>query len=60
MEVFWIIILVLIIYVPVITLISFVRALFGLRKGKTYAKEKLKDTFLHFFFELLNPFNWFL
>ena len=33
---------------------------FCLRKGKTYAKEKLKDTFLHFFFELLNPFNWFL
>lgn len=60
MEVFWIIILVFVIYIPMITLISFVRALFCLRKGKTYAKEKLKDTFLHFFFELLNPFNWFL
>lgn len=60
MEVFWIIILVFVIYISMITLISFVRALFCLRKGKTYAKEKLKDTFLHFFFELLNPFNWFL
>lgn len=48
MEVFWIIILVLVLYIPMITLISFVRALFSLRKGKTYAKERFRDTFLHF------------
>ena len=47
-EVFWIIILVLVLYIPVITLISFVWALFSLRKGKTYAKERFRDTFLHF------------
>lgn len=60
MKVFLVIILVLIIYIPVITLISFVRALFYMRKGKTYAKEKFWDTFLSFFLELLNPMNWFL
>lgn len=60
MKVFLVIILVLIIYIPVITLISFVRALFCVRKGKTYAKEKFWDTFLSFFLELLNPMNWFL
>ena len=59
-EVFWIIILVLVLYIPMIILISFVRALFSLRKGKTYAKEKFWDTFLSFFLELLNPMNWFL
>ena len=59
MEVFLIIVLVLIIYIPVITLISFVRAFFSIRKGATYAKEKFRDTFLHFSFELLNPFSWF-
>ena len=46
MEVFWIIILVLVLYIPMIILISFVRALFSLRKGKTYAKERFRDTFL--------------
>ena len=46
MEVFWIIILVLVLYIPMITLISFVRSLFSLRKGKTYAKERFRDTFL--------------
>ena len=60
MKVFRSIILVLIIYIPVIMLISFVRALFCVRKGKTYAKEKFWDTFLSFFLELLNPMNWFL
>lgn len=60
MEVFWIIILVLAIYIPMITLILFARALFSLRKGKTYAKERFRDTFLHFFVELLNPLKWFL
>ena len=60
MKVFLVIILVLIIYIPVIMLISFVRALFCVRKGKTYAKERFRDTFLHFFVELLNPLNWFL
>ena len=60
MKVFLVIILVLIIYIPVITLISFVRALFCVRKGKTHAKEKFWDTFLSFFLELLNPMNWFL
>ena len=60
MKVFLVIILVLIIYIPVIMLISFVRALFYMRKGKTYAKEKFWDTFLSFFLELLNPMNWFL
>lgn len=60
MEVFWIIILVLVLYIPMFTLFSFVRALFSLRKGKTYAKERFHDTFLHFFVELLNPLNWFL
>ena len=60
MKVFLFIILVLIIYIPVIMLISFVWALFCVRKGKTYAKEKFWDTFLSFFLELLNPMNWFL
>ena len=60
MKVFLVIILVLIIYIPVIMLISFVRAHFCVRKGKTYAKEKFWDTFLSFFLELLNPMNWFL
>lgn len=60
MKVFLVIILVLIIYIPVIMLISFVWALFCVRKGKTYAKEKFWDTFLSFFLELLNPMNWFL
>ena len=60
MKVFLVIILVLIIYIPVIMLISFVRALFCVSKGKTYAKEKFWDTFLSFFLELLNPMNWFL
>ena len=60
MKVFLVIILVLIIYIPVIMLISFVRALFCVRKGKTYAKEKFWDTFLSFFFYFLNPMNWFL
>lgn len=60
MKVFLVIIMVLIIYIPVIMLISFVRALFCVRKGKTYAKEKFWDTFLSFFLELLNPMNWFL
>lgn len=60
MEIFWIIVLVLVIYIPVITLISLIRMLFSIRKEKIYAKEKFRDTFLHFFFELLNPFNWFL
>lgn len=41
MDVFWIIILVLVIYIPMITLISFVRVLFSLRKGKTYTNPKL-------------------
>ena len=59
-EIFWIIILVLVLYIPVITLISFVWALFSLRKGKTYAKERFRDTFPHFFVELLNPLHWFL
>ena len=59
-EVFWIIILVLVLYIPVITLISFVWALFSLRKGNTYAKERFRDTFPHFFVELLNPLHWFL
>ena len=60
MEVFLVIILVLIIYISAIMLISFVRALLCLRKGKAYAKEKFGDTFLSFFLELLNPMNWFL
>lgn len=60
MELIQIIILVLIIYIPVIVLISLIRALFSTRKGKANAKEKFKDTFLHFFLELFNPFNWFL
>lgn len=59
MEIFWIIILVLVIYIPLITLISLLRALLSLRKVKTYIKKSFRDTFLHFFFELLNPLNWF-
>ena len=59
MELFQIIILVLIIYIPTVALISAIRALIGLRKGKKYAKEKFGETFLLFFFELLNPWNWF-
>lgn len=39
MELIQIIILVLIIYIPVIVLISLIRALFSTRKGKAYAKE---------------------
>ncbi len=58
MELIQIIILVLIIYIPVIALISGIRALVSIRKGKTFAEEKFRDTFLHFFLELLNPFNW--
>lgn len=60
MELILIIVCVLVIYIPVIAVISLIRALFGIRRGKAYAKEKFRDTFLHFFFELLNPFNWFL
>ena len=60
MKVFLVIILVLIICIPVIMLISVVRALCFVREGKTYAKEKFWDTFLSFFLELLNPMNWFL
>ena len=60
MKLILIIACVLIIYIPVIAVISFIRALFGIRKGMAYAKEKFRDTFLHFFFELLNPFNWLL
>lgn len=48
MELIQIIILVLIIYIPVIVLISGIRALLSIRKGKAYAKEKFKDIFLHF------------
>ena len=40
MEIFWIIILVLVIYIPLITLISLLRALLSLRKGKTYIKNR--------------------
>lgn len=59
MELILIIICVLAIYIPVIAVISLMRALFSIRKGKAYVKEKFRDTFFHFFFELINPFNWF-
>lgn len=60
MKLILIIACVLITYIPVIAVISFIRALFSIRKGKAYVKEKFRDTFLHFIFELLNPFNWLL
>ena len=48
MEVFWIIILVLVLYIPMITLISFVRALFSLRKGKTMLRKDFEILFYIF------------
>lgn len=59
MDLVWIIILLLAIYIPLITVISLLCALLGFRKGKAYAKKRFRDIFLHFFFQLLNPLNWF-
>ncbi len=63
MEIFLTILIILIFYLILITVLSLVRALFSIRKGKARAKEKFRDTFwalfLNFFFELINPINWF-
>lgn len=63
MEIFLTILIILIFYLILITGLSLVRALFSIRKGKARMKEKFRDTFLdlflNFFFELINPMNWF-
>lgn len=58
MDAAWIIILVLLIYFTIVILISAIRALIARKSGKDFAKDAFKETFLDFFFELLNPFNW--
>ncbi len=49
MEIFLTILIILIFYLILITLLSLVRALFSIRKGKARAKEKFRDTFLDLF-----------
>ena len=51
-----IVILVLLAYVPLCLLIALVRALFAGRQRRASA---FRETFWHFFLELLNPLNWF-
>ena len=58
MEIVWIIILSVLIYLVIIFMISCMRALFSLKGVKDNVKKKFSDTFWHFFIELLNPFNW--
>ncbi|MCR2045765.1 hypothetical protein NSB25_00490 [Acetatifactor muris] len=58
MDIVWIIILVPLIYFATVILISTIQAMMTRGKGKRVAKETFKETFWHFFFELLNPFNW--
>ncbi len=55
MDIVWIIVLVLLIYFAIVVSISAIRALLT----KNFAKEAFKETFWDFFFELINPFNWF-
>lgn len=50
--------LILLIYLSAILLVSFIMALFAMRKGTANAKRVFKDVFWDFFAELLNPFNW--
>lgn len=59
MEVLQTIALVLIIYLSIILVISFISAVFAVRKGKNHARIVFKDVFWSFFIELLIPFNWF-
>ena len=58
MEFLQTVILVVLIYLTAIFVISCVRAIFSLRKGREKAKMVFKDVFWDFFTELLNPFNW--
>lgn len=58
MKIIQIIVLVLLLYFLIVILISSVRALLAIKKGKEQVKKSFRETFFHFFLELLNPFNW--
>ena len=57
MKLILIIACVLITYIPVIAVISFIRALFSIIKGKSYFNEKLRDNFFDLFLELFKTFK---
>ena len=55
---FQVLFLTLLIYFTIIIWIASIRAFIKMKKSKGHAKRAFKDTFWHFFLELLNPFNW--
>lgn len=56
---FFVILLVVLIYLPVVILLSFICALKARSNGKSEAKKKFKDIFFTFLLEFSNPLNWF-
>ncbi len=55
----FVILLVVLIYFPVVILISFICALKARSNGRSEAKKKFKDIFFTFLLEFSNPLNWF-
>ena len=55
----FVIFLVVLIYFPIVILISFICALKARSKGTGKAKKKFKDIFFMFLLEFSSPLNWF-
>ena len=55
----FVILLVVLIYFPIVALVSFICDLRARGKGTGEANRKFKDVFFTFLSEFVNPLNWF-